>query len=507
MGGYFVAMTLDEVRTALGRQAPPSAAALREAVRQAAALAPDLIGLVERAERGRMLLPWDEQLLFFGLLAVAQAGERTAWPALPGLLDMPEWQLTRLFGADYSGLLGRLTLSLYDGDADPLYAALENDNTDPRIRWVLFELLARLAWEGRTDRDRLLAMIDRFDAADMAPLGDAAWWGWQNAIGLLGLRDRAARVRESWDNGRLPLTGEANQAAWLDLLAEAEASPGDPARFDTRRITPLTDATVFLHDGEPRIDQPGPADADPAAPDPAAPDPAAPDPATGVRLTRRELDWLADLLGSDAFLEDAMSLSRLDGFLTALVIGPEPVSPAEYLPVIWGGLAADEMFDDPAQAEYVLGLLMRHWNSIALRVERDYPVAPLIEADYAADDAAEWAEGFLRALAMRERAWMKLIRDRQGSTLIKLIVCLVVQPEGDDEEEQDDGDGALSPDMLNSVVDRLPDIVAGIAEYWRVHKVAPVPKGPAKVGRNDPCPCGSGRKFKLCCGGPGRVLS
>ena len=25
----------------------------------------------------------------------------------------------------------------------------------------------------------------------------------------------------------------------------------------------------------------------------------------------------------------------------------------------------------------------------------------------------------------------------------------------------------------------------------------------ARVGRNDPCPCGSGRKSKLCCGRPG----
>lgn len=24
-----------------------------------------------------------------------------------------------------------------------------------------------------------------------------------------------------------------------------------------------------------------------------------------------------------------------------------------------------------------------------------------------------------------------------------------------------------------------------------------------KVGRNDPCPCGSGKKFKKCCGRPG----
>lgn len=28
------------------------------------------------------------------------------------------------------------------------------------------------------------------------------------------------------------------------------------------------------------------------------------------------------------------------------------------------------------------------------------------------------------------------------------------------------------------------------------------PAAPAKTGRNDPCPCGSGRKFKRCCGNP-----
>jgi uncharacterized protein YecA (UPF0149 family) len=27
--------------------------------------------------------------------------------------------------------------------------------------------------------------------------------------------------------------------------------------------------------------------------------------------------------------------------------------------------------------------------------------------------------------------------------------------------------------------------------------------GEAKVGRNEPCPCGSGKKFKKCCGQPG----
>jgi preprotein translocase subunit SecA len=30
-------------------------------------------------------------------------------------------------------------------------------------------------------------------------------------------------------------------------------------------------------------------------------------------------------------------------------------------------------------------------------------------------------------------------------------------------------------------------------------KSKPVRSGP-KVGRNDPCPCGSGKKYKQCCG-------
>jgi len=32
-----------------------------------------------------------------------------------------------------------------------------------------------------------------------------------------------------------------------------------------------------------------------------------------------------------------------------------------------------------------------------------------------------------------------------------------------------------------------------------VEKAKPVRTGP-KVGRNDPCPCGSGKKYKHCCG-------
>ncbi|MFU8878027.1 MAG: SEC-C metal-binding domain-containing protein [Wenzhouxiangellaceae bacterium] len=35
---------------------------------------------------------------------------------------------------------------------------------------------------------------------------------------------------------------------------------------------------------------------------------------------------------------------------------------------------------------------------------------------------------------------------------------------------------------------------------------APPPRQPVRsqrIGRNQPCPCGSGRKYKKCCGRPG----
>ena len=44
---------------------------------------------------------------------------------------------------------------------------------------------------------------------------------------------------------------------------------------------------------------------------------------------------------------------------------------------------------------------------------------------------------------------------------------------------------------------KASDVVSEAAAA--VAKAKPVRTGP-KVGRNDPCPCGSGKKYKQCCG-------
>ncbi len=37
-------------------------------------------------------------------------------------------------------------------------------------------------------------------------------------------------------------------------------------------------------------------------------------------------------------------------------------------------------------------------------------------------------------------------------------------------------------------------------ELYRIQKDSHTIRKPKKIGRNDPCPCGSGKKYKFCCG-------
>lgn len=58
-------------------------------------------------------------------------------------------------------------------------------------------------------------------------------------------------------------------------------------------------------------------------------------------------------------------------------------------------------------------------------------------------------------------------------------------------------------DLLAEAPELIPACVAGIDGFWKERrgraKAGSGQAKSAKVGRNDPCPCGSGRKYKRCC--------
>jgi uncharacterized protein len=226
-----------------------------------------------------------------------------------------------------------------------------------------------------------------------------------------------------------------------------------------------------------------------------------------ITIDRIDLEALDKFLMSDRAPQDSMMLSELDGFLTGIAIGPELVRPSEWLPLIWGGEAPE--FADLDEANAILGSIMAHYNEI-LREIADHALAPIFWVDR--NDtviATDWAEGFLQAIKLRADAWEPLFTSKRDGKLLLPILSLCCDKDGNSLL-------GLPLEAEDRIVDQVPELIPGciigIAAYWRrkgpKQRAISLKAGPrheprratTKVGRNDPCPCGSGRKFKRCCG-------
>ena len=225
-------------------------------------------------------------------------------------------------------------------------------------------------------------------------------------------------------------------------------------------------------------------------------------------LSDEELDQLDDFL-LDRFDEEfeyaenedeerdegILNISTLDGFLTAIVSGPSITPPSQWLPKIWGD--CEPVWESPKEFEYILSLLMRHMNSIAVMlIECPDEFEPLFlerqvkgKTYLIVDD---WCDGYLRAVHMNTDAWLDA--DEIGKHLDALT--LFISEEGWARLDR------MTDEEIASFQELITPAVRQIHQYWferRSHGLT-VTRVSAKVGRNESCPCGSGEKFKKCCG-------
>src|SRR5262249_3618923 len=150
----------------------------------------------------------------------------------------------------------------------------------------------------------------------------------------------------------------------------------------------------------------------------------------------------------------ALSLEEVDGFFCALVVGPEPVMPSEYMPYVWGGdePAEGPVYDSEAQQHFVLDLFSRYWNAIARRIADDVGHEPFLFAAADRDRGKDWASGFALGVTLREPAWTRLIHHRKAAMLLDAIVAL-------SEDE-------ILPEVRSEIIERLPGLVVAIAGFW-----------------------------------------
>ncbi|MDZ4349299.1 MAG: UPF0149 family protein [Xanthomonadaceae bacterium] len=271
-------------------------------------------------------------------------------------------------------------------------------------------------------------------------------------------------------------------------------------------------------------------------------------------MSEAEVERLEDLLESQSADRPAMNVEMLDGFFTALVLGPERVPLGEYLPHIFGG---DPVWSSDDQLREALALLIRLWNHIVWRLNLDLErtesggVPGLLSAlpflgwpdleDADADEdeqpfgteeseddvtvadifarvpegfplAALWSLGFLEGMSLREAQWDAWVGSDE--TVAEAVVQILSLGQMESDESQASFAEVFDPldrSERLALIEALPFLLQTVNDL-RMAEFSPEPMPrqtpvvrPATPGRNEPCPCGSGKKFKKCCGAPGAL--
>jgi len=224
-------------------------------------------------------------------------------------------------------------------------------------------------------------------------------------------------------------------------------------------------------------------------------------------LSDEEMDELGRFLISDATSDETMMLDRLDGFLTALVTGPVMPSPGVWLPQVWGPTVSDEpMFDNDAQVERITGLIMRHLTNLIVSLQQNPDECePIFDSAVYPDSPREfvdgemWAYGFMNGINLQREDWQKFFDDPNSAELLRPIYLLGTEDVTPEEEAL-----VETPEQREELSKLIPASVAGLYRFWQPCRRAvtdpAIRREMPKIGRNEKCPCGSGRKYKKCCG-------
>jgi uncharacterized protein len=211
---------------------------------------------------------------------------------------------------------------------------------------------------------------------------------------------------------------------------------------------------------------------------------------------------LLDLALSRDWDDDCMILSEFDGYVAGILVCPDLIMPNEWLPGVWvGEEEGAPAFEEEARVEALIKLLLDHYNATIGDLDAGRH-APLFDYDPRHDETLweVWMNGFERAMALRPDSWMAFTdSDEAGRAAMGGLVLLADIANGESLLPKAEVDRLTleAPDLIAEWVDTLyfrrpvPTLTTSFA--------TPVRKG-GKVGRNDPCLCGSGRKYKMCCG-------
>ncbi len=233
-----------------------------------------------------------------------------------------------------------------------------------------------------------------------------------------------------------------------------------------------------------------------------------------VRKKQAGANTLAQFLADPRRPSGTLRYHELQGFLFAVASAPDLVRPSEWMPEVFGGHEAG--FTDLDEAQAILPELMALYNAVNTSVASERAALPAdcrfrrnVLANLDADaPVSMWARGFVQGHQWLEQEWDPYVPDEFshdfGMVIMTLSFFATPTLARAFVKELRRTDLAEAASLFRRV---FPDAVAEYARLGRsISKVliedaaANSTPAPVKVRRNDPCPCGSGKKYKKCHG-------
>ncbi len=228
-------------------------------------------------------------------------------------------------------------------------------------------------------------------------------------------------------------------------------------------------------------------------------------------LSEEEINELDSFLMSEATSYETMSIDALDGYLTAIVIGPTTLDFNQWFSGIWGPTKEDAPnFESMEQAQHIIDLIIRQMNNIVTAFEEDPDdIEPIFVTVFHPNEPREyieadmWAYGFMAGIELCRKDWQPFFDAPEVSKVLRPIYLL-----GSDDVTSEEELLTETSEQCENLAQQIPESLAWIYRFWLPYRQAvmartvakTVQKNQTKIGRNDPCPCGSGLKFKKCCG-------
>ncbi|PKF50196.1 SEC-C metal-binding domain-containing protein [Enterovibrio nigricans] len=201
---------------------------------------------------------------------------------------------------------------------------------------------------------------------------------------------------------------------------------------------------------------------------------------------------------------EGMPASFIEGALLAANLSPAPLDPDTWLPILQtAGMDEDDV--EAVTLDQKKAIMVRFEQQYALLMRHQYVLPDVLSLDSERNDAhLAFSEGFLAVWPHIEPAWQEVtVSDGSRRMLSALMTTMLFlhDEEGTLAQMRKAGLSSLpSPEKYYKQLEVMINEVALAADEVQQGSGAQAVNPYKSVGRNDACPCGSGKKFKKCCG-------